>query len=369
MTAVRAIGLAGPFGLTMASLRAWVVSGCPSHAAPMTSMKEPWLPFHAGCEVPWDTKVARRALPDRKALKLMTRPVQIGLSAALDAWTPDPSDPPPPRRGMWVGTDTAVDEDWTFNEAIYAGIRDGLFSLPRFATAGHAVLNPLWLVKGLSNNVLAFAAKERDLQGPNDNLEAGEAGPLQALWAADHALREDRADRLLAGGVGSTATVDVLLSLARHRVPGSMGDDPDASRGPDAPFLPGEAAAFVQLDRDGDWGVLAAASGRVDAGWEQGPWAPGAAAKRLGELLAELDVQPEHLLLAPRLHRVAGELEYVRGRHLATELPIWQGLGDAGAGSGALLLPLARALEPDAPVALAAAGPGGEVECVVVGPR
>ena len=44
------------------------------------------------------------------------------------------------------------------------------------------------------------------------------------------------------------------------------------------------------------------------------------------------------------------------------------GLGDAGAGSGALLLAAAWAKRQDGPTAVAAGGPGGELAVLLLGP-
>jgi|GEM_PF-1856165 len=381
--AILQVGVLAPPGIGPGPLRSWLapdagddptatlqLGGWESCEDGITSVPEPWLPVTTGCEVPdWSPRTARRHLPDRKALKLMTRTVQLGLAAALQAWPESPTDPGEDRRGMWVGADVAVDEAWTFREPLRASVEDGAFSMKKFAKDGQEALNPLWLVKGLSNNVLAFAAKERRIRGANDNFEAGEAGPLQALAAGWASIAAGRVDRALAGGCGSRLSVEAQIAMARQGVP---------------EHALGEAAAFVQMGpgESGRWGVLAQASGRAPAGSSGGFEAPDEAPEMVADLLrvAEkrcgqrvFDVLPgpalERAIVRtgfPRKHlAMAGGAKFLRR---ASEL--WSALGDAGPGSGALMIAL-LAVDYEAPIfpaAIAAASPNGEVEVVILGP-
>jgi hypothetical protein len=381
--AILQVGVLAPPGIGPGPLRKWLapnagqdpgetlqIGGWEPCSAELTCLPEPWLPVPTGCEVPdWNRKTPRRHLPDRKALKLMTRPVQLGLAAALQAWPESETDPPEASRGMWVGADVAVDEDWTFREPFRAAVQDGQFSMRAFAEQGQEILNPLWLVKGLSNNVLAFASKERKIRGANDNFEAGEAGPLQALASAWNCVAAGRVERALAGGAGSRLTVEAQIALGRHGVPD---------------WTIGEAAAFVQLGpgESGRWGVLAQASGRVPAGDARGFEAPDEAPELLADLLRVAEKRAGQMVFdvlpGPALSRAIERTQFPKRRlcigggakFLQRAPELWDALGDAGAGSGALMLAL-LAVDYEAPVfttALAAASPGGEVEVVIVGP-
>ncbi len=351
------VGAVCAAGVGMAAFERWLAAPR-SCLGPITHLDgEPWLPMHEGGVVPgWTAKVARTCLPDRKAIKLMTRPVQFGVAAALEAW-PEGLDAggAVAGRAMYVGAAVAVDEDWTFREPINASIEDGRFDMRRFATAGHDVLNPLWLVRGLSNNVLAFTALFRDIQGPNDNVEAGEAGPLIALATAAREIDLGRAHVALAGGSDSLAAIDHLFHHHRHGTP----------------ITPGEAACFARLEpgQSDDFGLLGSATGSVPHGPAQGPQAPQGAPDALDRLLAlaadRADVVPSRVLVGPRL---MAALQAVERPVDSTSTSLWQHLGDAGAGSGALLLAAAWAgRSTEGPTALAACGPGGEIAVVILG--
>ena len=358
--AIRRVGVVGPFGVGLDAFCRWWERGRPELAGKPASLKEPWLPSELACEVPaWR---ARSHLPDRKSIKLMTRCVQFGVVAALEAWGPRdaPGEVPPEQRGMYTGCGVPADEDWTFREAVNASVVDGRFDMRAFGGAGQDLLNPLWLVKSLTNNVLAFTAKALDLQGANDNYEAGAAGPLLALGSAAQAVAEARLEQALAGGSDSLVTVEAMVELARH----------GAFDGP-RPLVPSQGGAFARLEPGlpGDFGLLGFCSrlaplppSRPPAG---GPWPDEgvedalAGASRCAWAQVGGATGDGLVLRGPRLPGGPGELD------------LWSAMGDPGVAAGALLVAAAWALRfvdgHDGPIELAAAGPGGEVVVAVLG--
>ena len=357
--ALRRLGVVGPFGVGSDAFLDWWSRGRPPLAGRPASLSEPWLPAELACEVPaWR---ARAHLPDRKSIKLMTRCVQLGVAAAREAGGPlDDEAPPPDLRGMYTGCGVPADEDWTFREAVNASAVDGRFDMRTFGGPGQDLLNPLWLVKSLTNNVLAFTAKTLDLQGANDNFEAGGAGPLLALGSAVHAVMEGRLEQALAGGSDSLVTVEAMLGLARH----------GAFEGPE-PFVPSQAGAFVRLGpgAPGDFGLLGFCS-RIaplppdrepSGGPLPGPEVEEAlvSASRLAWQMAGGEPGDGLVVRGPRLPRGLGEMD------------LWAPLGDPGAAAGAMLVAAAWALRHvdhrDGPIELAAAGPGGEVVVAILG--
>jgi hypothetical protein len=357
---IQRVGVVGPFGVGLDAFLDWWRQGRPDLAGEPTSLKEPWLPTELACEVPaWR---ARAWLPDRKSIKLMTRCVQFGVAAALEAWGPRCVEEtvPPERRGMYTGCGVPADEDWTFREAVNASVVHDRFDLPTFGGPGQDLLNPLWLVKSLTNNVLAFTAKTLDLQGANDNFEAGAAGPLLALGSAAQAVAESRLEQALAGGSDSLVTVEALLGLGRH---GAF----DGER----PLLPSQGGAFARLEPggSGDFGLLGFCSRLAPlppgAAPSCGPWPAVdveealAGASRCAWKQAGGERGDGLLLRGPRLPGGAGDLD------------LWSALGDPGVAAGALLVAAAWALRHAdgqvGPIELAAAGPGGEVVVAILG--
>ena len=67
---------------------------------------------------------------------------------------------------------------------------DNQFDLNRFAREGMERIHPLWLVKGLSNNVLGLTSVALDIQGWNSNYCQGEEGSWTAIVEGAHAVSE-----------------------------------------------------------------------------------------------------------------------------------------------------------------------------------
>ncbi len=363
------VGAVGPFGASADEFLDWWKAGRkPLSTSPIASIDEPWLPTHRACEVPfWKPRVH---LPDRKAIKLMTPRVQFGVTAALQAWGAGMDDtiqlmPPPAKRGMFTGCGVPVDEEWTFKEAVEISIVDEQFDITRFGGPGQDLLNPLWLVKSLTNNILAFTAKQLDLQGDNDNFEAGAAGPLLALGSAARSIAAGRLEVALAGGADSLVTVEDLLVMARHGL-----FDEGATR----TLLPSQGGAFARLEpgSKGDFGLIAFASRMAPLPKDVEPpsihFPP-------DEVEAALDLATAEVWRQAREAGVrASQAVQLRGPRLPDgpgDLDLWTSLGDPGAGAGGLLLAAAWALrvadKERGPIELAAAGPSGEVAVALLG--
>jgi hypothetical protein len=157
---------------------------------------------------------ARAYVPDRKSIKLMSRAVQLGVSAACLASSEDDSmdRTPPPRRGMFVGARAQSGEPTDLSRAFEVSwSADGEFEIGRFARDGMDRIHPLWLVKGLSNNVLGLTSSALDIQGVNSNYCHGEDGAWTALVEAAHAVAEGRVEWCLAGGSDSLVGAEDVL--------------------------------------------------------------------------------------------------------------------------------------------------------------
>lgn len=158
---------------------------------------------------------ARAYIKDRKSLKLMTRSVQLGVSAvniALAEVT-DWQSVPPGRRGIFVGASPQPGDPNALRPALEAAQADGgAFDLGAFARDGIPLIHPLWLVRGLSNNVIGFASAVNDLQGVNANWCDGASGGWTALLEGVRAVAEGRADLVLAGGADGLVEAETLLA-------------------------------------------------------------------------------------------------------------------------------------------------------------
>jgi hypothetical protein len=183
---------------------------------------------------------ARKELPNRKHLKLMSRADRLGIAAigrAIAAY-PKWEETPPERRGLFVGTNPAGTEPATLEPAMARSVEDGTFSVAAFGECGVPYVPPLWLVRGLSNNILGFSSSYWDIRGANGNRCEGRVSGLAAVIEGVRCIAEGRADVVVAGGADSLRRLEGVI-----------------------PGVHGEGAAFVLLTR-----AQEAGPGIVDAG-------------------------------------------------------------------------------------------------------
>ncbi len=178
---------------------------------------------------------ARKMIADRKNIKLMTRAVQLGVACIFDAVSKVPHwvDIAPDRRGIYVGASPQVGNETDLQYAIEEAYRSGEFSLGDFATEGIPKIHPLWLIRGLTNNVLGFSSAHHNIQGCNMNYAMGEDSGWNAIIEALYALQENRVDIVVAGASDDMTGAKQILE------------------GPCS-----EAAAFLILERGNDELIL-----------------------------------------------------------------------------------------------------------------
>jgi len=157
---------------------------------------------------------AQNWIPDRKGIKLMGRGVQLGVAAVREAlsqvegWEKIP----PERRALFVGATPQAGDPEDLRPALAAGtLESGEFDLDQFAREGIDLIHPLWLVKGLSNNVLGFASAAHDMQGTNANWCDGEEGGWTAIVEGWDAVAEGRADIAVAGGADALVGAEAIF--------------------------------------------------------------------------------------------------------------------------------------------------------------
>lgn len=147
----------------------------------------------------------RRMIPDPKWLKLISRQDVIGLNAAFQAID---------MSGCVAYRDSLADESdrEAFNNAmgVYVGSAGNKFFqqydfIPLFAKSegettkfgAHLfeTVHPMWLLKILPNNVLAYTGIQHGFKGPNQNVTNHVSSGLQALIEAYWAIALGQTDR------------------------------------------------------------------------------------------------------------------------------------------------------------------------------
>ncbi len=143
-----------------------------------------------------------KMLPDRKLIKVISRQDVIGLNAAIQAVE---------HSQMIPYRDTLGCPD-SFNEqtAIYVGSPGNKYfqqydflpllaktqgDMQCFANQLFDEVHPMWLLRILPNNVLAYTGITYGFKGPNHNVTNHAVGGTQAILEAYHAIRTGQADR------------------------------------------------------------------------------------------------------------------------------------------------------------------------------
>jgi 3-oxoacyl-[acyl-carrier-protein] synthase II len=201
----------------------------------------------------------RQFIADPKSLKLMTRPVRLGVAAmelaVRDAGLTDPATLAaldPARIACFVGSPGHAGDRDELLPALDLAYKEHGLDLRAFGADGIPTINPLWLLKSLANLVLYFVSLRLGAQGPNANICMSGAGGAIAIGEALHAIRHGRADVAVAGGYESLLDEERLESFEPSGLLYLGAGAPEAASRPfdrgRAGFVAAEGGAFVVLE-------------------------------------------------------------------------------------------------------------------------
>ncbi len=192
----------------------------------------------------------------KKFLKVMSRDIQLGVSAASLAMSDSglqAGDVDPDRLGVEFGTGhmAFTPQELADAAADYAdpSQRDGY---SRWGDDGMGKIAPLWLLRQLPNMPACHVAIEHDARGPNNTITSGDASALLALAEAIRVIQRGHADAMIVGACSSRIDpIDIArLNLIDHL---SHQDDPRRAcrpfdRNRDGTIV-GEGAAVFVIER------------------------------------------------------------------------------------------------------------------------
>ncbi|MEA1951559.1 MAG: beta-ketoacyl-[acyl-carrier-protein] synthase family protein [Planctomycetota bacterium] len=193
----------------------------------------------------------------RKSLKMMSRDIQLGVSAAelackqavLDTDSFDPE-----RMGIVFGADMIACQIDELHEAFAACMADGDFDFKLWGKEALARMFPLWMLKYLPNMPACHIGIAHDLRGPNNTLTLGEMSSLAAVGEAWRVIKRGQADAMVAGGTSSRIQPTVWAYRRAYHLSERLDDPQGACRPFDATrdgTVHGEGAgAFVLEERE-----------------------------------------------------------------------------------------------------------------------
>ncbi|KTD55319.1 beta-ketoacyl-[acyl-carrier-protein] synthase family protein [Legionella quateirensis] len=143
-----------------------------------------------------------KMLPDRKLIKVISRQDVMGINAAVQAV----------EHSQILSYRDSLESAELFNEqtAVYVGSPGNKYfqqydflpllaktqdDMQSFAKQLFDEVHPMWLLRILPNNVLAYTGITYGFKGPNHNVTNHAVGGTQAILEAYHAIRSGQADR------------------------------------------------------------------------------------------------------------------------------------------------------------------------------
>lgn len=193
----------------------------------------------------------------KKFLKVMSRDIQLGVSAASMAMKDakiQSGDVPPDRMGVEFGTGhiSFTPDELAEAAADFAdpSSRDGY---KRWGDEKLGKIAPLWLLRQLPNMPACHVAIEHDARGPNNTITSGESSALLALSEAMRVIRRDDADVMIVGAGSSNIHPVDIARLNLYDTLSQRDDDPTRACRPfdrdrDGTIV-GEGAAVFVLER------------------------------------------------------------------------------------------------------------------------
>ncbi|MEM1243187.1 MAG: beta-ketoacyl synthase N-terminal-like domain-containing protein [Pseudomonadota bacterium] len=152
----------------------------------------------------------RKMLADRKLLKMLSRHDVIGLKITDDVVK---------QSGLLEYRDSLADtNEFNFRTGLFVASAGSKFcqqndlhpllaaakgDLKKYGSAMFDIVHPMWLLRILSNNVIAYAGIKYQFRGTNQNVVNHAVSGIQAIAEAQHAIEQGVIDRALVIGYES----------------------------------------------------------------------------------------------------------------------------------------------------------------------
>ncbi len=199
--------------------------------------------------------VPEKYVPQKKALKVMARDIQLAVAGASLAMTDAGIAPVtlPDRAGVIVGAGVLNHELDELAFSIHSSLGEGgQLDMKRFGSEGLASLFPLWLLKYLPNMPACHISIIFNLQGLSNTLTTGPSAGLQAVGEALRIIQRGDADVMLAGGAESKLNP---VGLSQYKALGVLAETNGHPHAVYRPFdaqsgglVVGEGAGFIVVE-------------------------------------------------------------------------------------------------------------------------
>ncbi|MBC8291062.1 MAG: beta-ketoacyl-[acyl-carrier-protein] synthase family protein [Planctomycetes bacterium] len=190
----------------------------------------------------------------RKFLKIMSRDIQLGASAAAMAMQDsglEPGQIDPDRLGVTFGSGRISTRPEDLVEAASASTSpDSAFENTRWGEDSMGRIAPLWLLKRLPNMPACHIAIQHDARGPNNTITSRDASALLALAEGFRVIERGAADAMIVGACSSNIHPVDLTKFHLFEDLSKRDEDPQSACRPfdatrDGTIVGEGSAAFV----------------------------------------------------------------------------------------------------------------------------
>ena len=259
---ITGLGAVSPLGLTSKQLWQGICEGACGIAA-ITAFDPIGFPCKIAGQVPPFKVNDFVPKSSRKAVKLMSRDIELSVVAALEAITQsglktkgiDPENVAvnPERMGINLGAGLISCDLAELAPAAAASIENGSFDIHKWGTNGLPLVTPLWLLKYLPNMLPCHIGLIHDIQGPSNTITCGESAALIAVGEAVGIITRGSADIMVAGGAEAKVNpILIIRQILLNRATTQNNDTPsEACRPFDADAkgsVFGEGAGILVLE-------------------------------------------------------------------------------------------------------------------------
>lgn len=213
------------------------------------------LPCKLAAEIPDFDPL--RFVQQKKFLKVMSRDIQLGVSASAMAMSDaglSTGDVDPERLGVTFGAGRI---STTPNELLDAvrncSSSQSDFQFTRWGEGSMGNITPLWLLRQLPNMPACHVSIEFDARGPNNTITSRDASALLALSEAVNVIERGAADCMIVGACSSNIHPVDITKLSLFEGLSQRDDDPHRACRPfdferDGTIVGEGAATFVVED-------------------------------------------------------------------------------------------------------------------------
>jgi 3-oxoacyl-[acyl-carrier-protein] synthase II len=175
----------------------------------------------------------------RKAVKLMSRDIELAVIAASEALTdsglitkgidPENVNVNPERVAINLGAGLICCDLVELAPAVAASTTDGKFDIHKWGKEGLEQVTPLWLLKYLPNMLACHIGIIHDIEGPSNSITCAEAAAHLAIGEATQIIARGDSDIALTGGAEAKVNPVIMIRQCLLQRATSENNDEPAS--------------------------------------------------------------------------------------------------------------------------------------------